>query len=435
MKAGRIGAAKDANASLPPLVRRVGQGLAYFGVFASTLSAYRGTFTSFNVLSCFYLIALLGVIACLRRAQFDRTLREIAYVFAGFYVVLFAIELSHGGPFHYPLPRGANYLTEYFPLLAFPFFVVGLRESQVDLRGFDYAGIATAVFTAGLVLYQLLVEGDPRPRGWSLNPVPFAFIMQVWTLYLLCRALRTDRVDLVNVTGALVSLVPLILSGSKVGWVLALIGNGVTLVVWGRATGKWRQAGAIAGAIAVLAALLWQIADIRQRFVDLAADAGSLVSSGSTSGASVGLRFVTTVSGSLAFLSQPLFGYGMAATKSAGLEHRPADFSSFTMLPHLHDEYVTHMVAFGIAGLLFTIALVAAFVIGSWRRSDLTMRHFGVTAGLLLALYMGVEVVFTQPEIYGLVFFIFGIVLSLPEKRETSRLPAGAAPQAAETVS
>jgi hypothetical protein len=423
MKTTRIGSPRQTDSSLWPVARRAGSVIAYAGIPLSTFSSASGLFNTWNVQTSFYLVTILGLIAALRGARFSSSLIALSYFLMAWYVVLLSIELFHGGPFHFRFPRGANFLTDYFPLVALPFFTIGLKETKADLRIFEYAMMGTIVFSAGLSLYQFFIIGDERPRGFSLNPIPFALIVLMWSLFVFSRALQTEKIDWPRLATALVGLVPIVLSGSKLVWLGAAFGYSALFVMWVRTSGRWRVLAATAITLVPVIWVLWQVEVLRGRITEFSGDLGSFLASGNMSGPTFGLRYAAAVSGLHAFLDRPLLGYGLAEGRVAALEHRPPGISSFAQLPHLHSDYVTHLAAFGVLGLIFLVSLFAAFILASLRRNDIAVRRFGVVAGILFLIYMTVEVIFTQPELSGLVFFLFGLILLAPERLSASQRP------------
>ena len=418
MKTTRIGGVRQADTSLWPIARRVGSVIAYAGVPASTLTTLPGVLTTVNVLTSFYLVAIFGVVGALRGARVQPGLVTLSYFLVAWYVVLLAIELIHGGPFHYPFTRGANFLTDYFPLVALPFFAIGLREAKAEFRVFEYVMMGTIVFSAGLSLYQFFILDIQRPNGFSRNPIPFALVLTMWSLFLFSGALKARKIDWTRFSIALIALIPIILSGSKNIWFCAAAGYSLLFFMWAWTGRRWSILGAVAVGIAPSVWLLLRVDVVRSRITEFMGDYGAFLASGDTSGGSFGLRYGALVSGFLAFLDRPFLGYGLAQGKSAAIEHLPPSFSSIGMLTHLHNEYVTHLVAFGTLGLFFIVSFFAMFILIATRREDVAIRRFGVVAGTLFLFYMTADVVFTLPEVYGLVFFLLGLMLLAPEKKQ-----------------
>ena len=417
MKTTRIGAVRQADTSLWPIARRVGSVIAYAGVPASTLSPAAGILTSVNVLTSFYAVAIFGVIGVLRGARIPPGLVPLSYFLLAWYCVLLAIELIHGGPFHYFPARGPNYLAHYFPLLVLPFFAIGLQEVKVEMRILMPVIMLTILFSACLGLYQFFVLGIDRPHGFYANPIPFGLIVLTWSLVLFSRALQTEKVEWIGLSVALIGLVPIILSGSKIVWICAALGYLSLFVLWAWTARKWIALGLIAVSIAPLAWLLSSVQVVRTRVAEFMVDFGAYLASGDTSGPTFGLRIGAAISGVLAFLDRPFLGYGLAEGKTAALEHRPPGISSFAMLPNVHNDYVTHLVAFGVLGLFFIVSLFAIFIVAAARREDIAIRRAGIVLGSLFLVYMMVESVFTRPELYGLAFFILGLIIVSPERK------------------
>lgn len=415
MKAPRIGSVARKDSNLGSLTARIGRIVAYLGIPASTLSAATGILTTVNVLTSFYVVAGLGVVAAIRGARPRPDLLAVSYFFLACYGILLAIELSHGGPFHYPLPRGANFLTDYFPLVAFPFFVLALTLSGIEIRNVARVAALTIVFSAGLSLYQFFVLDIQRTRGFSLNPIPFALIILMWSLLLFARAFRARKIEWLPFAAAIAGIIPIMLSGSKLVWACGALGFFLLFVLWALAARRWLVLAVTIAATLPIAWLLSRFETVNIRLVEFTRDFGRALS-GDTSGESFGIRLEAIVSGFLAFLQRPLLGYGLAEGKTAALNHQLASFHGFARLPHLHNDYVTHLVAFGILGLVFIVSLFTVFILVAASRDDLAIRRFGVVAAIVFLVYMGAEVVFTQPEVYGLVFFLLGLVAAVPPR-------------------
>jgi O-Antigen ligase len=431
MKTRRIGSPRQAETSLWPLARSVGSVIAYAGVPLSTLSPAAGILTSLNVLTSYYLVGIFGVISVLRGARIESSLVRLSYFLLGWYCILLAIELTHGGPFHYFPPRGPNYLADYFPLLVLPFFAIGLREIKIEARILDRVVMLTILFSASLSLYQFFALGIERPHGFFANPIPFALVVLVWSMALFSRALQTQKIDWTRLSVALIGGIPIVLSGSKIVWACAALGYLGQFFIWAWTGQRWSTIGAVAVAVMPVAWLLSRVEVVRSRVVEFTADFGAYLVSGDTSGATFGLRFGAMTSGFLAFLERPLLGYGLAEGKTAALEHRPLDISSFAMLPNVHNDYVIHLVAFGVLGLVFLTSLFVVFIVAAARGEDVAVRHTGVVVGLIFLVYMMAESVFTRPELYGLVFFVLGLIVISPQRQrnEAASLSRGIAPQ------
>jgi O-antigen ligase len=104
--------------------------------------------------------------------------------------------------------------------------------------------------------------------------------------------------------------------------------------------------------------------------------------------------------------------------RDAALTHRPDN--EFTNLWHLHNQYITHMVAFGIFGLLFLVGLLALFPFSGSRGGDEGVKRFSYVAPGLVAMYMLAAKLFSGSPLYGVVFVLLGIVLFANTETEIS---------------
>lgn len=398
----------------------VGRAVAYLGVPASLATG--PVFTSVTILTSLYLVAAVGFVAAIRETRFPSGLLALGYLLLACYLVLLGLDLLHGGPGSYPL-FGTNYLLNYFVLLAFPFFALGLRTLKADVRMFEYAMMATVVFAALVSLYQFLILQDPRPMGFNSNPIPFGLIVTMWCLFLLSRALVSERIDRTKAGVALVGLVPIVLSGSKLVWACAFLGYAILIVWWARSNRQWRALGIVAVAVLIGFSLLYQLEAVHGRVVVFVQELAATFGSGDTSGASLGLRVAAAFAGWIAFLHRPFTGYGLPQVKAAALEYRTAGSGDFALLSHLHNEYVTHLVAFGFLGIVFMALLLVAFFAVARRVSDVGVRRFAIVAGAMFMVYMAGEVVLRDGELYGLFFFIFGLAFLCVDRDEVA-LPA-----------
>lgn len=410
-----------------PIVRHVGRAIAYLSVPA-TLVVWPTLESPVSVLIGVYLLAAIGFAAVVRGAKVPAIMIQAGYFALASYCVLLAIELLNGDLLRYPRPLDADFLLTYFVLLALPFLAIGIREVGVNLATLEKVAIATVLLAVGWSLYQRYGLRIARPGGFgSFNPIPFAFVVAMWGTFVFSRALQSQRIDAIKAAVALAGLIPIVLSGSKLVWICAVCGYGLLFVWWAL---TWRRWFAIAAALAISAASgygLYQVGFIRGRIRPLIRELSAYLETGDTSGLTFGLRVAAATAGWLAFVDQPLKGYGLANVKLAALLHRPDTIADFSGLWHLHNQYVVHLVAFGILGLLFLVALLAALMNAAWRTGDTSLWRFGVAVALMAAIYMGADLIFPRTPLYGSFFLLFGFMLVAAANREQGDEPVASA--------
>jgi hypothetical protein len=358
-----------------------------------------------------YIVAALGFVAVLRGATVTPFIQAVGYACLGYYAIVLAFDMLHGGPFHLALLYDANILSADFIVLALPFLAIGFREVDPDKRILEWTIAASIAIVTVVSVYQHVVLGQPRPSAFSLNSIHFGLTCWTWSLYLLARALSDGAVRWSRLAAALVGLVPMALSGSKLVWVLAFVGYGGLFAAWVWRGSHWRIFLAVVAAMVPAAWILSYAQFARQRLDQLSLDLGAFLATGSTSGPTFGLRYAAAVGGFRAFLDRPLLGYGMLHVKLAATDHQSPQTGAFGSLYHLHNEYITFMVAYGIIGLLLLIVLIAGFVVASMRAGDRALKHFGLAFIGGLAVFMAADRISSNPLVRGLVFFILGLLL------------------------
>ncbi len=374
-----------------------------------------------NILAAIYVIAGAGLVDVIGGGRVSRFGVTTGYILVGWYCVLLSIQAWHGQLFADPLIYSANIPTSYFILPVFPFLVFGLQSLQPKLEVFDRVVFAAIIAAACIALYQFLISGVERPPGFSTNPIVFGMIGLAWGVWLFSRGLAGPTVKRLAIAGALVALVPVALSGSKLVWFCMLLTYAGVFASWAIQHRRVRLLAIVAATSVAAAGLLTQTHFVRSRLVQITGDVGAFLSSGDTSGWSFGLRYAVGVSAANAFRDSPWLGYGAAQVKLAAIEHRPSNVVNFDFLYHLHNEYLMSAVAFGLPGLLLLITLLLLFFLAAFRSPDPAMKRFGYAMGVALAVYMAAEVVFTHPDLEGLVFLALALLVVNADRPQSGR--------------
>jgi len=407
-----------------PIVRRLGQAIAYLCVPA-TLIVGPSIESMVSVLIGIYLLAAIGFVAVVRGANVPAIVVQIGYFMLAWYCILFAIELINGDLVKYPRPINSDFLSTYFILLALPFLAMGLREVGVDFATLEKVVMATVVLAAGWSMYQYFALRVFRPGGLNgLNPITFGMIVTLWSLFLLAHAMGSKNIRITPAAVAMAGLIPVLLGASKLIWACAALGYAMIFLWWFWTSRQWLMLGAVAVATAGAGLLVSRIPFVQRRMAEFSGELTAFVTTGDTSGQTFGLRFAAATSGWLAFADRPFTGYGLADVKLAAVTNRPEHVADITQLWHLHNQYITHLVAFGVLGVVFLISLLTAFAVVAWRTRDVSLQRFGATAALMLSIYMSVELFFPRTPLYGTVFLLFALLLVAAADRESSAIQA-----------
>lgn len=394
-------AAEPVEADNWPLATRLAGWLAVAAIPASLFSP--------GATVAMALVAAFGVALWLKGRRFPADMVWAARFSIALYVVILAIDLINGGFLVSLKSTGINYLH----LVALAPFAFAMRAARLEPRTFDRAMQATIVIAAVAAVVQFFVFSVIRPGGLFLNPIPYGFVLSLWGVFLLARGLEQGREGVSSILASLLCFVPVLLTESKIAWACMLLGYAIVAVWWALAHGRWKQLLASA-AVAIPLLYVAFLAIGYRRMEPFLAELEAFWRDGTLSADSFGWRYELATSGLRAFLERPLFGHGLAEQMTVVFAHTSENGPDITFLNHLHNGYVTHLVSFGLAGLMFVFAFLVLLVLLSLRSADTGTRRAGFAITVMLALYMMVEIAFNMDPISGAVTVVMGLLLLQP---------------------
>ena len=352
------------------------------------------------------LVALFGILSLRRDAQISADIAQAGRVTIVFYLALIIVDLVNGGGLVNLQSTGFNYLH----LVAVAPFALALRRTGLDLLAFDRAMQVTVLIAFAAAVVQFFFFNVVRPGGLFLNPIPYGFVVALWGVFLLSRGLEQGRDGAFSIAVGIAAFVPVLLTESKIAWGCMILGYMITAVWWAVVNRRWKTiAGAVATAVP-LSYLVFELFAFRrlELFLD---ELRTFLADGTVSAQSFGWRYELATSGLRAFWEKPAVGYGLSEHMTAIFAHPSTNGPDITLLPHAHNDYVTHLVSFGVTGLAFVVAFL---IFAGWLAhhcADAGARRAGFAMTAMLALYMGFEVAFNMDPISGPVTVVFGILL------------------------
>jgi len=377
------------------------------------LAGFPASLTSPGATLSFSLVGAYGLYVIAVRKDLPADLRAVFRLMIACYLFLLAVDFLNGGGWSNLSTTGVNYL----PLIAIVPFAHALRTLRIGPDILDRAMQLTVLLALANTLIRILAFGEDRPGGPNLNSIPYAFILAVWCVFLFSRGLGTGRKDLLLASAA--ALIPILLAASKNASACLLAG--LLVVAAGKAIRHAHRRqfliSLVAGALALAASLYLTIS---VRIHSMVSEIRVLYESGSVTENSFGYRFELAQAGWRAFLEDPFMGHGLAQYMSVVRNHAMAGAPDLAQFGHVHNDYIAHMVAFGVFGLAF----LAAFLVGSlWtvaRSGDVAYRRAGFAFVAMLAIYMGADIAFNMDPITACMVLALGAVLSAPQQRGQS---------------
>lgn len=352
-------------------------------------------------------LGALGVRLAGHRADAD--VARLFRIFCACYLAVLLTDLLNGGGIGNFQFTAVNYL----PLLGAAGAAYVLRRSDVTDEAVALM-LATAIWLAVAVsLFRALVLGVHRPGGLYMNPIPYAFVVSLWGMLLLSFALQARRLRPLLLATAVAATVPVLLAESKLVWLACCAGYAVVALYWGIETRNWR--GLLLAVLAAALMVFVAYATIAHgRIASFVGEVVAFVTTGDRSGSSFGARAILVEAGFRAFLDGPLLGYGFAEHRDAAMAYVDPNSSNVAELTHLHNDFVTHFVAFGYVGAAFLIAFHATLVWIARNAADPARMAAAWAFVAMAAIYMSGEIFFNIEPVTGPAAIMIGLLMMRP---------------------
>lgn len=355
------------------------------------------------------LAALYALGARLAGNRADPDVARLFQVFLACYAALLSADLLNGGGIGNFQFTAVNYL----PLLGAAGVAFTLRRSALGDQAVTLA-LSMAIWAAvAISLVSALVFGLERPGGLFMNPIPYSLVVCLWGMLLLSFALRAGPRRYLLIATALAAWIPIAVAQTKIVWIAGCVGYAVVILHWGAS--RERRRGEVLGALALLAlasALFLPVA--YSRLAEFAGEVDAFVTQGDRSGISFGHRAILAEAAFRAFAHGPLLGYGFVEHVDAALAYVDPAGPSVAHLTHLHNDYATHLVAYGYVGLAFLLAFFATL----WwiARNAAGAARRGAAYALLptVAIYMSAEILLNIEPITGAFAILIGVLMMRP---------------------
>lgn len=363
----------------------------------------------------YILLAVLGVYYFWRNALYSmeyKNVRLLSLLTLGFYLVALASVLASDD-----YPAGLEKLGNLRELLAAPFIGMVLLNTRVSTHFLMLTVKISALLVFMVVLYQFLT-GIVRPGG-AVNPLVFALPALSLGFFSIIRLpLESAAEKLLSLAAFSCGCMACVISQSRATWILSTFLLACVLFAWYR-TGylTTRVALGISSLFLVLVLASSQAPAVQQRVNSALNEYHSFYVNGEWN-SSVGRRIIMWESGLSAAMKKPLFGWGIHQTQVAAAAELTAPNMKRVVLGynHLHNEYLTDLVARGLPGLL-SLLLLLFFPLAIFIRNSGDPEHL-VNNGIGSLLCVGYALSGLTNQVFGddslNIFFVFFLAITLP---------------------
>lgn len=378
------------------------------------LLAYPLSLTSPGATIALILVGLYGLALAIRDGL-PADLRLAHRYMLACYLLVVVVDVLNGSIVPSLLTTGVDYLT----LLALAPYAFALRRLSFRAETFDRAMQATVLIAVAVSCFSRFYLGENRPGGINLNSIPYSFVVATWGTFLLARGLEQGKRGWPFLATAMLAVAPVLLAESKTVIGCLALGYFVVTLLWAVESRRWTVliVGTVLGGTAIF--LLFDLA-ASQRINDLIVALKRFANNGGELGVgSFGERYQLTVAGWRAFLDRPILGFGFVERMQAVFDRLgPVDIGSYKA-GHLHNDYITHLVSFGIFGLVFLVGYLVFTYRLVARSGDVTYQRASVALLAMLIIYMAAEVAFNMDPISGLATLAFGMTLARPARADS----------------
>ena len=374
--------------------------------------------------AAYILLAILGLYYFIRNGLYftkNRSVLLFSLLTLGFYLAGLVSGLVSDS--HPAAPWKPGNLREF---LAAPFIVLSLFISRVGTRFLMLAIKLSALLVFIVVFYQMMT-GTDRPGG-AVNPLVFAIISLLLGCFSIIRfPLESVTERLLSLTAFTAGVMACVISQSRAVWLLSVFLFTCILFAWYR-TGRLTKLATlgITTLILIMTVISLQLPAVQQR-INSAQDNYQAFHIRGEWDNSLGRRIIMWKSGLSAAMKKPVFGWGTDQTQVAAASQleSPAMKQAVLGYNHLHNEYITSLVAKGIPGLLVLLLLLfVPLVIFVGRSTDperLAQNGIGILLCIGYALSALTNQAFGDDTLN--IFFIFFLAITLPDNEYTSVAP------------
>jgi O-antigen ligase len=370
------------------------------------MSAFLLAYTASGTTLAHLFLTLVGIWA-LRTRPADPAITRIGLWFIGLYVLVVAVDFANGD-------IGESIETTvaaYLPLLGILPAAAVMARAEVPGPSLDRVLAGTIVVGAVLNGILFLQADFPRAGGLGISPIVFGFAILSWAMLALARALE-DWPRRAWLFGPVVlSFLPMALTGTRMVVICALIGFGVILLHWVIRGRRWALIlpfGAVLIALVAVAGYAF-----RFRWQVLKNHAQIFIETGELVPGSFGARVEMLRLGIDAFRDAPLIGHGRSNQIAAALEQATPGSVDLSHQNTLHNDYLVHMVSFGVFGLVFMLAFLGLLVWIARGIADPALRGFGYAWTAMLAVFMLTNIAFNSGPMSGMVCFVAALLLAV----------------------
>ncbi len=353
---------------------------------------------------------------------FEKQLKMYSYLVWGFFLsIVFSVLLSTNPA------EGIDIIGSNVHFLVAPFVAYSIYKSNFEFEKIILAIKISVLIGFSYAIYQSYYLGLDRAEAGADASTIFAFIMIIFAFFSIIDIWKqSNKARLFSVIIFLLALYSVVLSGTRISWVMFIILIPTILFIW------YIQKTITKKTILLIFLFLFTVlafavnnAKVNDRIATTINEV-KLFDINEDNNTSVGLRLKMWASGIEAFKHQPFIGYGYHNVGVAASQHVYGDFATdfIANSKMLHNDYINSLVGFGILGLFTFLALLFFPLIVFLKRlkqgSDFTKNAMGVIFMVSLLVFSITDSIYSHNVMRSLVVFLLALLLIEGVKSKSS---------------
>jgi len=283
-----------------------------------------------------------------------KELRLFSWLTLGYFLVICISVLFSG-----KAAELAHYIPRGFSLLFAPFIGLAIYKAEINMR-YLLLGVKVGLIISGFIVVDQYLDGHPRPAG-VMNAEEFGNINVLLMFLAISHFVNEEVFDRIfSIVAFSVGSFVMVVNGTRGAWVVFL----VLMIVYSFFIYKKHLAKSKKAKITFLMVVFTIVVgvgstSIVQNRTNVAINQASEWFNGGSPMTSVGVRLEMWSASAKLIDDMPLTGYGYRNTNIPVSQY--ANDSAKKIIArfnHLHNDYLTHLIAAGFPGLIFVLALL-----------------------------------------------------------------------------
>jgi O-antigen ligase len=304
-----------------------------------------------------FILAIAGIFIAIshRTSPFSiKELRIFSWLTLGYFLVI-CISVIFSGK----AAELAHYIPRELAFLLAPFIGLAIYKAKINMR-YLLLGVKVGLIISGFIVVDQYLDGHPRPSG-VMNAEEFGNINVLLMFLAISHFFDEGMFDRIfSIIAFSVGSFIMVVNGTRGAWVVFLVLMIVySFFIYKKYLVNNKKKITFLMIVFTIVVGVSSISIVQNR-TNLAINEASEWFNGGSPMSSVGIRLEMWSASARLIDDMPLTGYGYRNTNIPVSQYASSDSAKklIARYNHLHNDYLTHLIAAGFPGLIFVLALL-----------------------------------------------------------------------------